>query len=142
MYNTSGLLYRAFSIGVIMLIIGVALLLSSKFWKPQSRKFSSAIIAICITLYAILYISVFSFKAINPVIAFYEGSFVREYRDSSKGPFTYSFVFDDGVGADKRLRLDSFSKKDIFPDDFIEGEMYKIIYEKDTGIILHVEQIS
>jgi hypothetical protein len=125
-----------------MLIIGIASLLSSKFWKPQSRKLSSVIIAICITLYAISYISVFSVKAVNPVIASCEGYFVREYRDSSKGPFTYSFVFDDGVGADKRFHLDSFSKKDIFSDDFIEGEMYQIIYEKDTRIILRVEQIS
>ena len=142
MYSTSGLVYRIMTIGLVMLLIGIVCLLLSKFWNSQSRKNLFLIIAVFLVVFAILYIGFFSFKVLNPSVSTCEGAFVREYADSSQAPFTRSYVFDIGTSKDIRLHLDSFSKKNIFPDEFIKDAVYKITFEKDTGIILHVEVIS
>ena len=142
MYSVSGLVYRILTVGCLMLIIGIICLITSKFWMPTKRKIPFLMIAICILIFSVSYISVYIYKTVNPSIATCEGTFIREYTDSSQAPFSHSYIFDVGQSEDKRVYLDSFSKKRIFSEDFQKGDMYKITFEKDTWVILHVEKIS
>ena len=142
MYNISGLVYRILSVGCPMLIIGVIWLITSKFWLPTKRKLPSLIIAICILIFSVSYVLVYTYKTVTPSIATCQGTFIREYTDSGQAPFTRTYVFDVGSSQDKRVFLDSFSKKKLYPYDLQEQCMYKITFEKDTGIILHIEKIS
>lgn len=138
MINTSGIVYRIISIGCPVLLIGIICLITSKFWIPNKRKISSLIISICILLFAISYIIVFTYKSIAPSTITCEGIFIREYTNSSQAPFTRSYIFDVGSPQNKRVFLDSFSKKKIYPYDFQKGGIYKITFEEDTGIILQI----
>lgn len=141
MYNTGGLVYRVLTIGLLILIIGIVTLISSKFWKPQIRKTGSIILATCILLFSISYNVFFAYKAVNPSIATCKGSFVRQSRYNA-APFTNEYVFDIGTDIKKVLFLDISSKKNIYPDDFQKDAVYVITYEKDTDIILCIEKVG
>ncbi len=88
--------------------------------------------------------SYFSYKTVMPDIVSCEGAFVYEYRDSRVAPplpLTAGYVFDVVDEEDNLVfYLDVYSKKKIYPYEFIENKTYKVYYEKDTKIIVGIEE--
>lgn len=139
MYNVGGLLYRALVIGLIILLSGILILLCSKFWNHNLIKKKEFVIAIIIIIFAILYMMFYFYKAYSPIIAYHEGYLSREYRDFG---MTYAYCFSNGDEKKLTFYLDIFSKKKIYISDFSQEIKYKIYYERDTYIILGVEEIE
>ena len=83
---------------------------------------------------------------VNPKVESYTGYFVREYRDSQVSPplpYTFAYVFCDGSSNPKPIfNLDIFSKKEIYPEDFVENQWYTIYYVDliDSSTIVAVEE--
>lgn len=144
-YNIDGILYRVYATGGICLILGIVCLILSKNRKQSKRIKVDFIIAVMMIIFAFAYIGSHIYMSINPSILMNEGYFVEVYRDSTAAPplpFTYKYRFTSSSNKNRVFYLDSFSKKDIYPEDFLEGEKYRIFYEKNTNIILKVEEIS
>ncbi len=143
-YNTSGITYRIYTNGLIILILSIVVLLIYFLSKKTSdaRPLKTLIIAICGILFSVGYISYFSLQSINPDVEVCEGKFIEEHRAGTRAPFTNSYDFDIFEERNIRLYLDIFSKKEIFPENFAEGESYRIAYQKDTKIILSVEIVE
>lgn len=153
MYNVDGIIYRIFAVGGIIFLLFVGCFFIVKPWtiksekeKNKRRKKILEMITLTVGLiWAVCTICFYSYKSFNPKIESYTGAFVREYRDSTVAPplpFTSAYVFDGYKGKDRRFYIDSSSKKAIYPEDFSEGKMYIIYYEKDTKIIVGVEEVD
>ena len=141
MYDYSGVIYRVFAgSGWAVLLGGVYLLLQ----KPWSRNFAiKRHIGLIILLILCLCILGSEIKAIvSPNIESYTGEFIDSHNDSRVVPFTFEYVFWNGEGKRAVFHLDSFSKKKIFPLDFIEGEHYTVWYEKSSKVIVKVDVVS
>jgi len=135
MYTTIGLIYRGFAVGGLLLLIGVVLLLFAflkKITKMKDFIFAFIVLALGIGLGGY-----FFYKAANPVVVCHEGTLTRENR--SKVLFTHEYAFSNVDGVKPVLYMDAFSKRDIYPDELLVGEIYRIYYEKDTHVILKIE---
>ena len=78
---------------------------------------------------------------IEPELVTIEGSFCDEITTSGINPFErrYSFECDERIVS---VDLDPLSKKIIYKDNFTKGELYKIVYEKTTNLIVYVSKAS
>ena len=91
-------------------------------------------------------IFIFLVDIVNPKVESYTGYFVEEYRDSRVSPplpYTFAYVFCDGSSNPKPIyHMDVFSKREIYPEDFIEGQWYTIYYVDliDSDAIVGVEE--
>ena len=139
MYIVDGLLYRALVLGLLCLLIGVGLLIYSKFWNRKLLNKKELRISIFAIIFSILYISFFLYKAYRPNVAIHEGYLSREYRHFG---MTYAYVFRNGSEKKSTFYMDSFSQKKIYNNDFSSEIKYKIYYEEDTKIILRIEEID
>lgn len=142
MFNYSGIAYRIFAVGLIIILFALLVLILPKFINLQKFNTKHIIVGIVILIFGIGYVAFFSYKLISPNIQKYEGIYIREYRNSTVAPplpFTTTYIFDDGSGNPKPgFHLDNFSKKSIFNRDFNKTQKYTIYYEKDTKIIVGV----
>lgn len=114
MYNLSGIEYRIFADGVIVLGLSLVLFVLGKFWKKNKRDKRCIVAGIVGLLYSMVVICFYSFILYNPTIACYDGEFIRENRNSSESiplPFTSEYCFLDEEKTDPVFFLDSFSKK-------------------------------
>ena len=142
-YNLSGLYYRFVSLGVLMFVTSMILLiLWFLFWKKEGKRILYVAIA------GILASLIFSFYALDDInnlkVEVYEGVFEKESRETHGTgflPFNGKFTF-SSEDSRKSFELDVYSKKKIFPEDFVEGKQYRIFYEKDSKIIVGVEEIT
>ena len=142
-YNLSGLYYRFISICVLMFAISMILLL---LWFLRWKKEGKRILYIAIA--GIVGSLIFSFYLLDDIknlkVEVYEGVFEEERRETHGTgflPFNGRFTF-SSEDSRKSFELDVFSKKKIFPDDFVEGKQYRIFYEKDSKIIVGVEELT
>ena len=145
MYNLNGILYRLFATGFFVLSMGIIVLIISKFWDKEKVNTACMWGSIFVIVVGLLGSSYYIYKYINPTIDFHEGYYVEEYRDSSVAPpfpFTYRYVFTDGDNPKPSYCMDAFSRKDIYPDDFLNQMRYRIYYEKSTKIIVRIELIE
>lgn len=149
-YNYSGILYKLIAPSGIIILQGIFLLFLSDFWKnskkrkkEQNKNIRAAYIVICIGVVSLL---LFSIDLVNPKVESYTGYFVEEYRDSQVSPplpYTFAYVFCDGSSNPKPIfNLDIFSKKEIYPEDFVENQWYTIYYVDliDSSTIVAVEE--
>lgn len=143
MYNLSGIEYRIFADGVVVLVFSIVLFVIGKFWKKEKRDKHCIIAGAVGLIYSIGVICFYTFILYNPTIACYHGEFIRENRNSSESiplPFTSEYCFLDEENPDPVFFLDSFSKKEIYDEEFIKGEEYRIYYETHRNIIVRVER--
>jgi hypothetical protein len=126
------------------LILGVVCILFNKPWaksfKIQDCKLGVIIIAIAVCM-GLVYASRIAF----PDVSSYVGEFVDVHRNSRVAPplpITYEYVFWDGEGEKKVFYLDVFSKREIFPDEFVNDQKYKIYYDEFTNVIIKVEFVD
>lgn len=52
------------------------------------------------------------------------------------------YCFTNGTELKPVFCLDIFSKKQIYPDDFVEGKKYRIYYTEMGNVIVKVEELE
>ena len=57
-------------------------------------------------------------------------------------PFTDEYVFWNGEGKRQVFYLDIFSKKEIFPNEFVSDQKYTIYFDEFTNVITKVESVD
>ncbi|MBR5310698.1 MAG: hypothetical protein IKU42_06225 [Oscillospiraceae bacterium] len=148
MYNYSGILYKLVAPCGIIFLGGIIILVLNSFWKKkhddsEKKSIRNAYIILGVGVISSL---LFLVDIVSPKVESYTGYFVREYRDSGVSPplpYTYAYVFCDGSSSPKpTYHMDVFSKREIYPEDFIEGQWYTIYYVDliDSNAIVAVEE--
>ena len=156
-YNISGILYEIFAKYVILLALGAFLLiLGIREWKKIKKskeeifkKPKKALIELIFGAFATLFslgaLLGLIYTSITPSVLTNDGYFVRENRTQVGEvlPFKTKYSFTSTTSDEiKTFYLDTFSKKKICPDGFLENEYYRVYYEKNTKIILKIEEID
>lgn len=116
----------------------------NKPWR-QGFKIKQCKAGILLVLFAICFGLVLISRIVFPDVSDYTGTFVETYRDSAVAPplpFTDADIFWNGEGKKEPVYLDIFSKKEIFPNEFIEGKEYKVYFDSFTKVIVKVEIIE
>ena len=75
----------------------------------------------------------------------YTGEFIETHRNSRVAPplpFTDEYVFWDGEGKRQVFYLDIFSKKEIFPYEFVSDQKYTIYFDEFTNVIVNIETVE
>ena len=139
MYNTSGILYRVFSIGIILLICAIIILMLSLFWNYHKKRMTCFILSIITFFFSISCVAFYSYKSLNPDVIYFEGYLSRSSRDFA---LSYDYVFFDDSDNSITLHLDSLSKKSIYPNEFQNKKKYRLYYDKQTRIIVKVEELN
>ena len=144
MYNFSGVLYRIWGVCGVILILGVVCILFKKPWaknvKIQDCKLGLIAIALAICL-GLIYAS----RIVSPDVSSYTGEFIESHRNSRVAPpfpVTYEYVFWNGEGKRQVFYLDIFSKKEIFPYEFVSDQKYTIYFDEFTNVIIKVEAVE
>ena len=144
MFNFSGVLYRIWGVCGVILVLEVACILLNRPWarevKIKDCKLGLIMIAAAIGL-SLLYAS----RIVFPGVSSYTGEFIDSHRNSRVAPplpVTNEYVFWNGEGKKQTFYLDIFSKKEIFPDDFVSDRKYTIYFDEFTNVIVQVECIE
>lgn len=146
-YDVGGLFYRVWWQGFAALLIsGLVLLIviifqrrkKSKKDRKQANK-KDFIIPIIAMIVSSAYMFFFLYKANHPKIISHEGYFVRENRHRG---MEWEYCFTNGDEKKKIFYIDSFTRKDIYAEDFSSEIRYRVYYEEDTKIILRIEEIG
>ena len=140
MYNMSGLYFRMKSCGLVLGGIGFLLLISGRLWSSSSRNMRKCAIGIFAVLACICFSGYYIYVINKPEISVYEGRFIEERR--GRYPACWEYVFFNGNGKKPVFYLDSFSKKEVYPDEFKCGDTYSVSYEGRTGIIIAVKKLE
>lgn len=139
-----GIIYRIWGVCGCIFLIGVLCILIEKPWKNQFtlERFGLGIFIIGIAFsLGIFYLS----RIISPSINYFDGMFVSENRNSTIAPplpLTYEYIFSTQEEKDPVVYIDVISKKNVFPEKFVEGNHYRIYFDELTRIIVHVESLS
>ncbi len=141
MYNFSGLYYIMIIYGGICGVLGVIFILTSRFWNTKKRNVKELVFGIVGMVLFIFFVSRQAYAIYESDIGVCEGSFVDEYRES-KSIFRTEYCFEEKSGEKPIFYLDTFSKKKIYPEEFIKGDLYKIHFEKKTKTIVKVEKLE
>lgn len=139
-YNFSGVEYRLWAVYGVILVLGCLCMLVS--WYKKSKRSKEGVIVGALTiLYALGLILCYCNYLANPIVESITATFMHEERNSRVAPplpFTMEYQFSTEIT--HVFYLDTLSKREIFPYSFEEGEEYIIYYEKNTKIIVGVEQ--
>lgn len=140
MNDLNGVLYKIFIEGGVLLlatIIPFSITLFRYIKKKYIKKVTFIVELVCL-VFSIAYIAFCSYKYFNPSIQYYEGYFLREYRYRG---YTHAYVFANDSGRNPVFHLDSFSRKELYSEEFSKGKKYRIYYEEDLKIIVRVEEL-
>jgi len=144
MYNFSGVLFRIWGVCGAILILGVVCILFDRPWaknvKIQDCKLGLVMIAFAICL-GLIYVS----RIVFPDVSSYTGEFIESHHNSRVAPplpVTYEYVFWNGEGKRQVFYLDIFSKKEIYPYDFVSDQKYTIYFDEFTNVITKVETVE
>lgn len=143
MYNFSGIIYRLWAVCGIILLLAIISALFKKPWKGISLK--SLKMEIIVILFSVILGIVYLSRIIFPDISVYTGNFIETHRNSRVAPplpFTSEYVFYNGEGKKQEYYLDSFSRKEICPEDFELNQEYTIYFDKFTDVIVKVEKTN
>ena len=144
MYNFSGVIFRIWGVCGAVLLLGVMCILLEKPWS-NSFKIQDCKIGLILVAFAVCLGSVYASRILFPDVSSYTGEFISTNRNSRVAPplpVTSEYVFWNGEGQKKVFYLDAFSKKEIFPHDFVNGQKYTIFFDKFTKVITKVEIIG
>lgn len=144
MYNFSGIVYRIWGVCGIILFVGLIAILCTKPWM-QDFSISKVKIDLLFIVFAICLGLVYSSRILIPDVSSYTGEFIECHRNSRVAPplpVTYEYVFWDGEGKRQVFYLDIFSKKEIFPYEFVSDQKYTIYFDDFTNVIVRVETVE
>lgn len=145
MYNFSGITYRLWGeCGIIALLGIVCLAISFLSAKPDIAKRAS-VIGIVALLVAFLFSIEYFSSLRNPDIQVFEGTYSEGYRDSRVAPplpLTWGYRFCDSDGKSYTFYLDVLSKSEIYDEDFLEDDLYRVYYEAQTQIIVKIDHLG
>ena len=95
---------------------------------------------------SVLFCGFYWFKVQNPQISSFDGTFCDSHSVSHSQSLNHRFTFlpfpshpDD---REKDFYLDVRSKKEIFPDELVEGELYRIYYEETCSVIVRIDVLA
>lgn len=143
MLDYSGIFYRIWAVGGVIILLGLACLLLSGFRTKSFSKqcFYAGLLCVIYGLGTAGYYFKYLF---SPEIDTFQGVLYEEYRNSRVAPplpFTMEYSFSDMGGEKQVFYLDLLSEKEIIPDGLSMGTEYVIYYEVNTNIILRVEEV-
>ena len=166
MLNYSGLMYRLTHTGGALIVLGfiafiLSLYLDQHYKKKiirrdgikknrENRKKNRKDIFLCagVIVLGLIYCGSYISKIQNPQVAEFVGTFCYDYRDSGAAPpfpYTLAYIFlpevNDGFHKDE-FYLDVATRKEILPEGFEEGQLYRIYYEESCKVILGVDVLS
>ena len=138
MYNFAGLYHRIWSVSGKLLFIVAICIFFEKPWKKKFtiKKYCYELVA---TVLAIGYALVMLSRICFPDVMSYTGEFCYANNDSSIISYNNKYVFKNGKGEKSLFYLDDSSQKQICPDEFNEGESYRIYFDSLTKVIVKVE---
>ena len=156
--NTSGLWYRFFAVGGIILLLPILIILLDVYIRLNNKKNNREnkkskkelirevlVVSFCFIIGLSCCIH-YSYRAVNPEVKCYEGYFEYSNRNSRVAPplpLTDQFTFSNENDKYKKgFYLDVISKKTIFEDELKIGSLYRVWYEGSTKIILKIELIE
>ena len=142
--NYSGITYRIWAEGGVILLIGIGCLLVSGI---RSKSFSKQcfLVGVLCVVYGLGTAGYYMAQWVSPDVSSFHGAFYEEYRNSRVAPplpFTMEYSFYDENNDSHVFYLDVLSKKEIIPEGFEEDKEYTIYYETSTNIIVGVENHS
>ncbi|WP_418463359.1 hypothetical protein [Frisingicoccus sp.] len=142
MYNLDGIYYYMTAKVFAYLAGGILGLLLSRFCKYSKNEIRVLIVGgILLIVFSAKQFIFYRQVLQNPEICFFEGQYKEEHRSHDVvWAMDYGFVRDNGDR--KWVHLDYKTKKNIFPEDFEKGPQYRIYYEKETNIIVKVEELE
>lgn len=140
-FNYGGMVYRVWAFCGVFLVLGLLCLMISWHKKPKCNK-EGVLVGALMILFALGSGMHYCNCLINPEVQRVTAVFLQAERNSRVAPplpFTmeYQFTSDKLYG----IYLDVFAKKEIFPDNFVEGHEYTIYYEENTEIIVKVDPV-
>lgn len=144
MYNFSGIVYRIWGVCGIILLVGIIAILCAKPWMPDFN-ISKVKIDLLFIVFAICLGSIYISRIVFPDVSSYTGEFIETHRNSRVAPplpFTDEYVFWNGEGKRQVFYLDIFSKKEIFPYEFVSSQKYTIYFDEFTNVITKVEAVK
>ena len=140
MYDFSGIYYGFIRTVIIFGVVAIIFLVESRFGlNPEKRK-EWIVGVICIFL-LVGTIGYHLFIIHSGNISVHEGEFVKENR-SSVYLTEREYCFTNGTELKPVFCLDIFSKKRIYPDDFVKGRKYRIYYTEIGDVIVKVEELE
>ena len=146
MYNLNGLVYRMWNPSLYFLIGGIVLLVFYLTDPRQKRKRKTLIISIGAMILSVLSCGYYWLKVQNPKISSFDGTFCYYHSESRPRALNQSFTFlpfpshpDD---REKYFYLDVRSKREIFPDELVEGGLYRIYYEETCNVIVRIDVLA
>ncbi len=146
MYNFSGVLYRIWGVCGAILILGVVCILFEKPWaKKKNVKIQDCKLGLIMIAFSICLGLIYASRIVSPDVSSYTGEFIeshRNFRVAPPLPVTYEYVFWNGEGKRQVFYLDIFSKKEIFPYEFVSDQKYTIYFDEFTNVITKVETVE
>ena len=146
MYNLNGLVYRMWNPSLYFLIGGIVLLVFYLTDPRQKRKRKTLIISIGAMILSVLSCGYYWLKVQNPQISSFDGTFCYYHSESRPRALNQSFTFlpfpshpDD---LKKDFYLDIPTRKEILPDGFKEGQLYRIYYEETCNVIVRIDVLA
>ncbi len=145
MYDLSGLAYRMWS-SLSLFAAGVVLLLLCRRDPRKKHQRGTLILGIGAMILSVLFCGFYWLKVQNPQISSFDGTFCDSHSVSHSHSLKHRFTFlpfpshpDD---REKYFYLDVRSKKEIFPDELVEGELYRIYYEETCNVIVRIDVLA
>jgi len=144
MYNFSGVLFRVWGVCGVILVLGVVCILFKRPWA-QNVRIQDLRLGLIMIAFAIFMGLIYVSRIVFPNVSSYTGEYIESHRNSRVAPplpVTNEYVFWNGEGKKQVFYLDIFSKKEIFPYEFVSGQKYKLYFDEFTNVITKVEAIE
>lgn len=129
--NLDGILFKVWSTGVVMFLLGLFLLI---FGGKKYRR-----ISLITMLFYVLYAGYYLWVYANPEIVTCEGRFKSEHQRRRAAP---AYVFYLDLTTPETFYLDSHTRKEVIPFELEKGMLYRIGYEARSNIIVAIEPIQ
>lgn len=144
MWNFGGIEYRIWAVAGFLVLLGIACLLVSNIGKEDFKK-DVCIAGILCVLGGIVFGIDYASSLLSPEVRSFQGVFYETYRNSRVAPplpCTWEYSFCSSDGSTITLYLDTFTRKEIIPENFTLNEEYIVYYEDDTKVIVGVEKVT
>lgn len=126
------------------MLLGIACLLVSNIGKEDFKK-DVCIAGILCVIGGIVFGIDYASSLLSPEVRSFQGVFFQSCRNSRVAPplpFTWEYSFCSSDGSKILVYLDTFTMKEIIPEDFTLNEEYIVYYEEDTKVIVGVEKVT
>lgn len=122
-------------------MVGILFLVCSRFWIIEKRNKRDLLIGLVSVLLCICSVGYHYYAISRLEVGIHEGFFIRENRDNPY-LFRMEYCFSNSDDLKPIYYLDVFSKKEIFPEELTEKNMYRVYFDKRTEVILKIEKLE